>query len=324
MQRTHHELKHEVLEIMSSDPLRARRSYRYRPGKLYVSVPGYRVYFRESDTKVGCYESFEFVHLVKHPKTELVFQTAKTLVMMPLFFVLYLTNAVDFFLFSKHGRKKLSDKTADVAKSFVDGRFWGKFMNVRPSALLILFLLFLLTAFAGFTMLERNGFFRRALSREVVAKFLGVDSDKVRILDNGVFAVEGYRITAGDNAREDIDVMFRPEQWLSNDKTPVVIKRYNVGSDGKMYEPTFVSVQKDSPGLLTVNKNDEIVFDARSDGSDHYFDPVKEPNSNKDYATDVARIDKIVGAHVVTEQKGGIAVRDIERNDDPRDDPRAR
>jgi cbb3-type cytochrome oxidase subunit 3 len=309
----HHELKQEVLEIMAKDPSRARRSYRYRPGKLYVSVPGYRVYFRESDTKSGEYESFEFVRLVAHPKSEYLLKTVKTIITLPFFLVLYLTNAVDFYLFSRHGRQKAQTKILDFCKSFLDGRFWERFLNMRPSSLLTLVLLLLVIVFAGYTYSAGSQRGRRAFSKELVARFLGVDPSKVRVLDDGTFVVDGERRTAGDRTIEPVEVMFKPGQYLRMADMPVLIRRHNVGSDGKAYPPTNVAVSKGKNGLYTVNKNDEIVFDARKAGRDFLYEPVRIPNSDADYASDVSRVGKIEGATVSTEVKTGVIVTDIER-----------
>ena len=298
---------------MSREPNRARRSYRYRPGKLYISLPGHRVYFRESDTRSGEFESFEFVRLVKHPKTDLFWKTCKTVVMLPLFVLLYVTNAVDFFFFTRHGRKKLAEKTADRMKALVDGRFSARLMNVRPATLLTLLALVVLIAFAGYTMSERSKGRRKALSRDIVAQFLGVDPSKVRVSEDGTFSVAGQRHTAGDRTIEEIDVMFKPRQWLYAENTPVVIQRYNKGSDGKTYEPTLVSVAKDRTGLYTVNKNEEIVFDAKRHRGTFDYEPVRYPSSGVDYATDEARKGKIAGAQAGTDYDVGIVVDDIER-----------
>ena len=312
MEREHHELRAQILRIMHRDPLRARRSYRYRPGKLFLSVPGYRVYFRESDTKPGTYESFEFVRVVKHPKSDLFWSTVKTMITMPIFIVLYVTNAIDFFFFTKRGRKKIFDKVVDAAKSFVDGRFLSKFLNVRPATLGILVLLLILVCFAGYTMYARNSAAQKALSREVVAAFLGISPDLVRVDENGMFTVRGYRRTAPDLHKEKLDVMFKPQQWLFANKTSVLIKRYNIGSDDQVYEPTFVAVDKKKNGVLRVNKNDEITFDSALQGNKVLFGAVLPPNEDKDYATDSARVNQIIGEHLAVEPKEGIAVKDIE------------
>jgi hypothetical protein len=132
--------------------------------------------------------------------------------------------------------------------------------------------------------------------------------------ENGAqwFEVKGKRITAGDNIKEDIRVRFNPDRWNSGEGNAVQIERDRVGSDGKSYGTSQMSVEKARQGYILNKDGEDRTFDCPDCEKDGFVDPARITYTDikGGLSTDQARIDKLTGESVSLSEDG-LLVQDL-------------
>jgi hypothetical protein len=128
------------------------------------------------------------------------------------------------------------------------------------------------------------------------------------------FEIAGKRITAGDNAQENIKVRFNPQRWTSGQGNAVQIERDRVGSDGLSYGKTEMSVEHADKGYTLKKDGEDRAFDCPGCDKNNFSGPAKvtytDTGTKAGLATDQARADKVNGESLSLSEDG-LLVQDL-------------
>jgi len=147
--------------------------------------------------------------------------------------------------------------------------------------------------------------------RMIMSFSLNVPVDSIKEAGGGWYCIKGQRVTIGDKTREPLTVYYHPGRWFKRHPDAVKVVRQRVGSDGRSYGTSTMSMTNEGKRLF-LHKDAMAVPFERDGNVFRYKTGSLFDCDSSDIASDEERIHRLAGEEIEV-RYGTLTVTDIEK-----------